>query len=226
MLMANFTVRLQRYQRIVLRWTQELQRQYLTARPKALLLNLIHKGGVMFRFLTRTIWIKPLIVAVGAVIWPVGAFAGFLFTSIDGGQIDLEDWRGQPVLVVNTASQCAYTGQYDDLQALQDTYGVRGLRVLAVPSNDFAQELGDEAAVKAFCEINFGLTIAMTEITPVTGAAAHPFYAWVRAETGFAPGWNFNKVLIDGQGDVTGTWGSAPKPTSAAITTQIEALLR
>jgi glutathione peroxidase len=157
---------------------------------------------------------------------PAVAIAGFSFTSIDGGRIDLDDWRGHPVLVVNTASMCGFTGQYDDLQTLQETYGAQGLKVLAVPSNDFAQELGDEAAVKKFCEVNFGLTIAMAEITAVTGPKAHPFYAWVKDSSGFEPSWNFNKVLIGGDGAVVATWGSGPKPTSAAITGKIEALLQ
>lgn len=167
-----------------------------------------------------------VVAALWALVWPAVATAGFSFPLIESGTVDLQDWRGQPVLVVNTASNCAYTGQYDDLQLLQDTYGARGLHVLAVPSNDFQQELGDEAAVKEFCEVNFDLTIAMTKITVVTGDAAHPFYAWVKAETGFEPGWNFNKVLLDGEGRVVGTWGSEPKPTDAAITRTIEAHLQ
>ena len=161
-----------------------------------------------------------------AVLMPSAVLAGFSFTAIEGGKIDLDDWKGSPVLVVNTASLCGYTPQYEDLQALQDTYGLRGLKVLAVPSNDFAQELDSDTEVKAFCDANFGLTLPMTTITPVTGAAAHPFYAWVKGQTGFEPGWNFNKVLLDGQGAVVATWGSGPKPTSSAITNKIEALLQ
>ena len=165
---------------------------------------------------------------VGALILllPSAALAGFTFMAIEGGQIDLDDWRGKPVLVVNTASLCGYTPQYEDLQALQETFGARGLKVLAVPSNDFAQELDSETEVKAFCDANFDLTLPMTTITPVTGTSAHPFYAWVKAQTGFEPGWNFNKVLLDGQGAVVATWGSGPKPTSAAITSKIEVLLQ
>ena len=164
--------------------------------------------------------------ATAAILVPSVALAGFTFTAIEGGKIDLDDWRGNPVLVVNTASLCGYTPQYEDLQTLQDTYGARGLKVLAVPSNDFAQELGSETEVKAFCDANFGLTLPMTTITSVSGDAAHPFFAWVKAQSGFEPGWNFNKVLLDGQGSVAATWGSGPKPTSAAITDKIEALLQ
>lgn len=168
-----------------------------------------------------------LLAGIAAVaLLPTAALAGFTFTAIEGGNIDLEAWRGNPVLVVNTASLCGYTPQYDDLQALQDTYGARGLKLLAVPSNDFSQELDTETEVKAFCDANFGLTLPMTVITPVTGTAAHPFYSWVKDQTGFEPDWNFNKVLLNAQGDVVATWGSGPKPTSAAITNKIEALLQ
>ena len=166
------------------------------------------------------------ILTIAALVLPTAALAGFTFTAIEGGKIDLDAWRGSPVLVVNTASLCGFTPQYEDLQTLQDTYGLRGLKVLAVPSDDFAQELDSETEVAAFCDANFDLTLPMTTITPVTGTVAHPFYHWVKRETGFEPGWNFNKVLLDGQGDVVATWGSGPKPTSAAITDKIEALLQ
>jgi glutathione peroxidase len=156
---------------------------------------------------------------------PLQAQAGYSFAGIDGGMIDLAGFAGQPVLVVNTASQCGFTPQYDDLQALQDRYGDRGLVVLAVPSDDFNQELADESQVKEFCAVNFDLTLPMTEITPVTGAAAHPFYRWLSAEHGFEPAWNFNKVLIGPKGEVVATWGSTTRPTSRAIVSQIEPLL-
>lgn len=147
------------------------------------------------------------------------------FGNIDGGEIRLSDWAGQPVLVVNTASRCGFTPQYDGLQALYDEYRDRGLVVLAVPSDDFRQELSSEAEVKEFCEVNFGLDIPMTTITPVRGEDAHPFYASIRTETGFAPSWNFNKVLITPEGEVAGTWGSSTRPTSGQITKKIEAML-
>ena len=149
----------------------------------------------------------------------------FRFPSIDGGTYQMSAWAGQPVLVVNTASRCGFTPQYDGLQALYDRYRDRGLIVLAVPSQDFRQELSSAAEVKEFCEVNFGLDIPMTTITPVTGGAAHPFYKWVQREAGFTPRWNFNKVLIGPDGAVAGTWGSVTKPQSPAITRKIEAML-
>lgn len=147
------------------------------------------------------------------------------FTSIDGGTIALENWRGQPILVVNTASRCAYTNQYDGLQALYDRYKSRGLVVLAVPSDDFRQELGSSDEVKEFCEMNFDLTLPMTQITPVRGGNAHPFFKAVEAGTGFVPRWNFNKILIGPDGQVVQTWGSGTRPNSRAITRRIEAFL-
>jgi glutathione peroxidase len=150
----------------------------------------------------------------------------FRFASIDGGEIDLGDWRGKPVLVVNTASLCGFAGQFDGLQALHEKFGPQGVLILAVPSDDFDQELADEAAVKEYCAMTFDLTLPMTEITPVTGAAAHPFYAWLRDEAGFVPGWNFNKVLLAPDGSVAATYGAPVKPESRAITGRIEALLQ
>ncbi|MBE0453243.1 MAG: glutathione peroxidase [Roseovarius sp.] len=170
-----------------------------------------------------------LIAAIFATLLALPAAALDLaapFGNIDGGEIRLSDWKGQPVLVVNTASRCGFTPQYDGLQALYDRYRDAGLIVLAVPSNDFRQELASEAEVKEFCEVNFGLDIPMTTITPVKGAGAHPFYATLAAETGFQPAWNFNKVLITPDGRVAGTWGSRTKPLSPEITGQIENLLR
>lgn len=156
---------------------------------------------------------------------PATSAEGFRFDSIDGGTIALDAYRGQPVLVVNTASLCGFTPQYEDLQALHDTYGGKGLVVLAVPSDDFKQELADASAVKEFCAVNFDLTLPMTDITHVKGPEAHPFYKWLAAEHGFTPGWNFNKVLIGPQGDVLGTWGSTVKPGARPIVSMIEPLL-
>ncbi|MBL3583934.1 glutathione peroxidase [Rhodovulum sulfidophilum] len=167
----------------------------------------------------------PVVAALLLGAGSATAAESFRFPSIDGGEIDLAAFRGRPVLVVNTASQCGFTPQYDGLQALQDSYGPRGLVVLAIPSDDFNQELADETAVKDFCEVNFGLTLPMTEITHVKGAEAHPFYRWMDTEHDFSPSWNFNKVLLDGSGKPVATFGSFTKPQSAKLTAKIETLL-
>lgn len=161
---------------------------------------------------------------VALVALQAHAADGFRFASIDGGEIDLDDWRGKPVLVVKTASLCGYAGQFDALQDLHDRFGDKAL-ILAVPSNDFDQELADEAAVKEYCAMTFDITLPMTEITTVTGGGAHPFYAWVRSETGFVPGWNFNKVLIAPDGSIAGTFGAPVRPEGPQIAGRIEAML-
>jgi glutathione peroxidase len=158
----------------------------------------------------------------GAAFADVGVHS---FASIDGGTLDMSDWSGQPVLVVNTASQCGFTGQYNDLQALYDRYRDLGLVVLAVPSDDFNQELGSAEEVKEFCELNFALDLPMADITHVKGAKAHPFYQAVRVDTGFVPSWNFNKILVGPGGDVVATWGATTKPLSREVTRAVEATL-
>jgi glutathione peroxidase len=156
---------------------------------------------------------------------PALAAGPFRFAAIDGGTIDMGDWRGRPVLVANTASLCGFTPQYDALQALYDRYRDRGLVVLAVPSDDFNQELGSDAEVREFCAVNFDLDLPMTSITHVRGPQAHPFYRWLREAHGFEPRWNFNKVLIGPDGELVATWGSTVSPTAPAIRAAIEPLL-
>ena len=148
------------------------------------------------------------------------------FANIDGGTLNLSQWAGQPILVVNTASRCGFTPQYEGLQALYDAFRDKGLVVLAVPSDDFNQELDSADAVKDFCEITFGLDLPMTDITPVKGTDAHPFFQSVKAQTGFSPKWNFNKILIAPDGSVAGTWGSTTRPDARPIRRAIEALLK
>ncbi len=168
----------------------------------------------------RTVFAAVMAMASAGPVW-----AGFSFTSIDGGTLEMDDWKGRPVLVVNTASLCGFAPQFDELQALQDRYGGQGLVVLAVPSNDFRQELGSDAEVKDYCATTFDLTLPMTTISHVRGAEAHPFYQWMKAEEGFEPGWNFNKILLGPAGEVVGTWGAAVSPSGEAITGAIEKLL-
>ena len=138
--------------------------------------------------------------------------ADFTVTTNRGEKLDLAEKKGKVLLVVNTASRCGFTYQYEGLQALYDRYREQGLTVLAVPSNAFRQELASNDAVKDFCEVNYGLTIPMTEVTVIKGADAHPFYEWLRTEHRFVPRWNFNKVLLDGDGDLVETYSSGDRP--------------
>lgn len=152
------------------------------------------------------------------------ATQGFRFPSIDGGAYVMAAWAGQPVLVVNTASLCGFTPQYASLQRLHETYAGRAV-VLAVPSDDFAQELSSDAEVAEFCDAQFGLTLPLTTIQHVRGDNAHPFYRWMADSHGFVPRWNFNKVLLDAAGQPVETWGSGPDPMGRRITGAIEAHL-
>jgi glutathione peroxidase len=147
------------------------------------------------------------------------------FDLVDGGQMKLADYKGKVVLVVNTASKCGYAGQFSELQTLADQYGDKGLVVLTVPSNDFKQELSSGEAAKRYCAMTFGAELPMAQITKVKGAQAHPFYAWLRAERGFEPNWNFNKVLLGRDGEVIETFRAGAAPLSSKVTGPIEAAL-
>jgi glutathione peroxidase len=151
--------------------------------------------------------------------------AEFSFESIEGGDLSLSDFKGNPVLIVNTASRCGFTSQYDGLQTVYDKYRTKGLTVLAIPSNDFKQELAEDEKVKQFCKINFNLNLPMTTITHVKGPNAHPFFKWIKNEYGFVPSWNFNKILLNQDGQMVASFGSVARPTGWRITKSIEALL-
>jgi glutathione peroxidase len=147
------------------------------------------------------------------------------FPSIDGGNVNTAEWRGKPYLVVNTASRCGFTSQYSAMQKLYNKYNDRGFNLLAVPSDDFNQELSTDTEVKDFCELTYGLDIPMTTRLSIKGDNAHPFYKAVKSQDGFVPLWNFSKVLIGAEGKVLGTWGPLTGPLSPKITNEIEAAL-
>ena len=110
----------------------------------------------------------------------------FEFNSIDGGKISLSEYKGNVILVVNTASECGFTPQYTGLQALWDEFKEDGLVVLGIPSDDFGgQEPGTDRQIKNFCEVNFNIDFPMTEKTTIKGPDAHPFYHWVSDELGW-----------------------------------------
>lgn len=153
------------------------------------------------------------------------AVGDFAFPAIEGGEHRLGDWAGRPVLVVNTASLCAFTPQYEGLQALYDRYREAGFVVLAVPSDDFRQELDTAGEVKEFCELTFGIDMPMTDITRVRGRNAHSFYRWLAESHGVRPRWNFEKVLIGPDGRFVARWGSTTRLLSDEITGAVEALL-
>ena len=154
-------------------------------------------------------------------------FYDFKINSISGDIIDLSEFKGKPVLVVNTASYCGFTKQYEDMQKLWENYREKGLIVLGVPSNSFNQEKNNNNEVKEFCEVNFNINFPMTEITNVKGDDAHEIYKWAKDNHGKSavPKWNFYKILINKEGKVEDTYASLTKPTSNKIIKKIESLL-
>lgn len=170
---------------------------------------------------------------VARAVAPRAAAAGaatahdFAFTDIDGAPMPLARFAGKPLLVVNTASRCGFTGQYAGLQGLWERYRDRGLVVIGVPSDAFNQELSTDAAVKDFCEMNYSVDFPLTQITEIRGPRAHPFYAWAAQALGpsNAPRWNFHKYLIDGEGRAVAAFGTSVEPTSAKVVSAVEKLL-
>ena len=149
-----------------------------------------------------------------------------IFKSIDGGIIDTNDWRGKPYLIVNTASKCGFTRQYAPLQKLYDRFHDQGLQMIAVPSDDFNQELDTDQEVKTFCELTYGIDMPMSVTTSVKGDKAHPFFKSLKEESGFVPSWNFNKILVDADGELVQTWGSTTNPMSAKIISAVKSTLK
>tara|TARA_B100000700_G_C14827754_1_gene753038 strand:- start:184 stop:732 length:549 start_codon:yes stop_codon:yes gene_type:complete len=154
-------------------------------------------------------------------------FFDFKINSVTGEELNLNNFRGKPVLVVNTASYCGFTNQYNELQELWEKYKDKGLIVLGVPSNSFNQEKKKNSEVKEFCEVNFNIDFPLTEINDVKGENAHDIYKWAKNNYGKSavPKWNFYKILINPNGKIVDTFASFTKPTSKKITTKIDRLL-
>lgn len=155
----------------------------------------------------------------------------FTFPKIgaDDQEIKLDQFKGQVVLVVNTASRCGFTKQYAGLQELYDTYKDRGFVVLGVPSNDFGQQEPDsEQKIKEFCAFRFGITFPMTGKVHVKGKQAHPFYRWAKDQAGFmgSPKWNFHKYLIGKDGRLIDSFSSLTEPNDKKLVQAIENALK
>jgi glutathione peroxidase len=152
----------------------------------------------------------------------------FNINSINGDKLSLSDYKGQTLLLVNVASNCGFTKQYDELQSLYENYKDRGLVVIGIPSNQFGgQEPGENSTIKDFCETNFNITFPMTEKNDVKGDNAHPIYLWAKETYGKStvPMWNFHKILINKNGEVEETYASFTKPMSKKILKKLEQIL-
>ena len=154
-------------------------------------------------------------------------FYDFKIESITGEIIDFNNYKNKVFLIVNTASYCGFTKQYDELQELWDTYKSRGLIVLGVPSNSFNQEKKNNSEIKEFCEVNFNIDFPLSTITDVKGDDAHEIFKWAKDNHGKSaiPKWNFHKILINKEGKVEETFASFTKPLSKKIIKKIEEIL-
>ncbi len=155
-------------------------------------------------------------------------FFDFRINSINGEELDLSKFSGKTILLVNVASNCGFTKQYDDLQKLYDDYKDKGLIIVGVPTNQFGgQEPGTENEIKDFCETNFNITFPMTSKYEVKGDNAHPIYKWAKDTFGKStiPKWNFHKILINKYGKITDTFASFTTPRSKKIINELDKIL-
>lgn len=157
-----------------------------------------------------------------------GSAHDFTFTAIDGKPLEMSSFAGQVVLVVNTASLCGFTRQYEGLQKLHERFAARGFAVVGVPSNDFGgQEPKGNSEIKDFCQGAFGVTFPLAAKTSVSGPQAHPFYLWARDVLGpdAAPRWNFHKYLVGSDGRLVASFATTVEPTDKRIADAVEAEL-
>ena len=152
----------------------------------------------------------------------------FKINTINGDELNLSTYKGKTVLIVNVASNCGFTKQYDDLQNLYDIYSEKGLVILGIPSNQFGgQEPGSEDEIKDFCKTNFNITFPMTSKYDVKGENAHPIFLWAKKSFGNStvPKWNFHKILVNKNGKIVDTFASFTNPRSNKIIKKIEDIL-
>jgi len=152
----------------------------------------------------------------------------FIFKDLDGSALSLSEYKDKVIVVINVASQCGFTNQYEDMQKVWEKYQNKGIVMLGVPSNDFGkQEPGSNKDIKNFCEAKFGISFPMTEKAIVKGENAHPFYKWAKENHGkkAIPKWNFHKIVIGKDGKVFDTFTSITNPSSKKFIKAIEKAL-
>ncbi|QXQ04790.1 glutathione peroxidase [Sphingosinicellaceae bacterium] len=176
----------------------------------------------------RTLAVVAAATAVIAAAPAVTSAYDVTMTSIDGAPLPFAKFKGEVLLVVNTASMCGNTPQYEGLEKLHETYAPKGFTVIGVPSPDFGgQEYGTNKEVKTFCESKFGIKFPMTETGHVKGPDAVPFYRWAAATLGpdNVPTWNFHKYLVGRDGRLIRAFGNKVQPGDPQVKAAIEAAL-
>ena len=149
----------------------------------------------------------------------------FSFIDIDGNQVNLKKFTGKPILVVNTASRCGFTPQYENLQNLFLEYKDTDLTIIATTSNSFAQEYQDTEDIKKICLVNYGIGFVTSSPINVKGNNAHPIYHWIDKQYNKSPKWNFFKYLFNRNGELVDSWSSVTKPDSYKIKRKIDNLI-
>ena len=149
----------------------------------------------------------------------------FNFIDIDGNFVELSSFIGKPLLIVNTASKCGFTPQYEGLQNLFTTYRKSDLSIIAMTSNTFKQEYTDPEDIKKICLVNYNIGFITSKPIDVKGSNVHPIFSWIKNEYNQSPKWNFYKYLFDRSGNLIGTWSSMTKPDSKKITNKIDQLI-
>ena len=152
----------------------------------------------------------------------------FNFNALDGSSLSLAEYKNKIIVVINVASQCGFTSQYEDMQKIWEKYKDKGFVMIGIPSNDFGgQEPGSNSEIKNFCEAKFGITFPMTEKVTVKGSEAHPFYIWAKKNHGKSaiPKWNFHKIIIGKNGKISETFSSITKPSSKKFVHTLERLV-
>jgi glutathione peroxidase len=180
--------------------------------------------GTIMKLLSLLLLMSGLTTAQFASACP--ALLDHRFTSLQGKTVDLCEFANRPILIVNTASKCGYTPQFDKLEALHKQYGKRGLVVLGFPSNDFNQELATNKEIANFCMLTYAVEFPMIEQGAVTGAKASPLFRALAAASGEAPQWNFHKYLIAPDGKTVYGYRSAVEPNAPEIMTRVQVMLK
>ena len=179
----------------------------------------------MAKSVLRTLFAATFAVAMMGAPAMADSAHDFVFEKLEGGKLPMSDFKGKAVLVVNTASFCGYTPQYEGLQSLWESYKDKGLVVLGVPANNFGeQEPGSAQEIKTFCEANYSVDFPMADKVDVVGSQAHPFYKWAKEQLGAdkVPKWNFHKYLVNANGELVAAFPSAVKPESAEIKAAVD----
>lgn len=190
------------------------------------------RGKLRPSLLNMTVAVFVTLIVSAAAVGLARAAAGghsFTFAGFDGEPLPLAQFAGKPVLVVNTATECGFTPQFEGLEALWQRYKGKGLVIVGVPSNDFGgQEPRKGADIKHFCKINYGVSFPLADRTRVRGDNAHPFYRWALEQAGgeARPRWNFHKYLIGADGKLTAWFPTQTDPMSKPVTAAVEKALR